>query len=165
MKMTIMKNTIPILIVDDRPANLVAIESVLTMPEYHLVMVQSTQEALLALLHTEFAAVLLDVKMPDISGYHLARLIKGRKLSQHLPIIFVSAHYKDGTDMKTGYESGAVDYLIKPFDPMVLRAKVAVFAELYRQRTALSGETLTLRGENTRLRHILATQESKERGN
>lgn len=160
-----MKNTIPILIVDDRPANLVAIESILTMPEYHLVMVQSAQEALLALLHTEFAAILLDVKMPDISGYHLARLIKGRKLSHHLPIIFVSAHFKDGTDMKLGYEAGAVDYLIKPFDPTVLRAKVAVFAELYRQRTALSAEASTLRGQNARLQHILATQESNVPGN
>jgi len=156
---------IPILIVDDRPANLVAIESVLTVPEYQLVMVQSAQEALLALLSTEFAAVLLDVKMPDISGYSLARLIKGRKLSHHLPIMFLSAHHKDGTDMMLGYESGAVDYLVKPFDPTVLRAKVAVFAELYRQRTALSAEASTLRGENVRLQHILATQGSKMPGN
>jgi len=160
-----MKNTIPILVVDDRPANLVAIESVLTMPEYHLVMVQTAQEALLALLDTEFAAVLLDVKMPDMTGFGLARLIKGRKLSHHLPIIFVSAHRKDGTDMMLGYEAGAVDYLIKPFDPMMLRAKVAVFAELYRHRTALKAEASTLRGENARLQHIFATQESKAPGN
>ena len=160
-----MKNDIPILIVDDHLANLLVIESVLTMPEYHLVMVQSAQEALLALLHTEFAAVLLDVKMPDMSGYELARLVKGRKLNRHLPIIFVSSHRIDGTDMMIGYEAGAVDYLVKPFDPVVLRAKVAVFAELYRQRTALSAEAVTLRSENSRLQHILATQESKDTRN
>jgi len=66
--------------------------------------------------------------MPDMTGSGLARLIKGRKLSHHLPIIFVSAHRRDGTDMMLGYEAGAVDYFIKPFDPTVLRAKVAVFA-------------------------------------
>jgi CheY-like chemotaxis protein len=153
-------DSIPILIVDDRPGNLLTIESILSMPSYRLVMVQSAQEALLALLHAEFAAVLLDVKMPEMNGYELARLIRGRKACRHLPIIFVSAHHRDGTDAMLGYEAGAVDYLIKPFDPAALRAKVAVFAELFRQRAALAAEAVTLRTENTRLHRILAAQGS-----
>jgi DNA-binding response OmpR family regulator len=151
---------VPLLIVDDRAANLAALEAVLDSPEYQLVMVQSAQEALLALLQTEFAAVLLDVKMPDMSGYELARLILGRKLNRHLPIIFVSSHRTDGTDVMLGYEAGAVDYITKPFDPTVLRSKVAVFAELYRQRHALAAEAAELRGQNARLQRILATRGS-----
>jgi DNA-binding response OmpR family regulator len=151
---------VPLLIVDDRAANLAALEAVLDMPDYQLVMVQSAQEALLALLQTEFAAVLLDVKMPDMTGYELARLILGRKLNRHLPIIFVSSHRTDGTDMMLGYEAGAVDYIAKPFDPTVLRSKVAVFAELYRQRHALAAEAAELRGQNERLQRILAARRS-----
>ena len=96
---------------------------------------------MLALLQTEFAAVLLDVKMPDMTGYELARLILGRKLNRHLPIIFVSSHRTDGTDVMLGYEAGAVDYITKPFDPPVLRSKVGVFAQLYRHglRAGLGG--------------------------
>jgi DNA-binding response OmpR family regulator len=152
-----MKTPVPLLIVDDRPSNLAALEAVLSSPDHQLVMVQSAQEALLALLQTEFAAVLLDVKMPDMTGYELARLILGRKLNRHLPIIFVSSHRTDGTDVMLGYEAGAVDYITKPFDPTVLRSKVAVFAELYRQRSALAAEAANLRGEKARLEQILAT--------
>jgi DNA-binding response OmpR family regulator len=150
---------VPILVVDDRPANLAALEGVLSNQGYQLVMVQTAQEALLALLHTEFAAVLLDVKMPSMTGYELARLIKGRKLNRHLPIIFISAHRRDATDMMMGYEAGAVDYLAKPFDPAVLRAKVEVFAQLHRHRAVLAAEAATLRGENARLQHILLARD------
>lgn len=151
---------VPLLIVDDRAANLAALEAVLDSPDHQLVMVQSAQEALLALLQTEFAAVLLDVKMPDMTGYELARLILGRKLNRHLPIIFVSSHRTDGTDVMLGYEAGAVDYITKPFDPTVLRSKVAVFAELYRQRHALAAEAADLRDQNARLQQIIATRGS-----
>jgi DNA-binding response OmpR family regulator len=156
-----MNNIVPILIVDDRPANLAAIEAVLAAPDHQLVMVQSAQEALLALLQTQFAAVLLDVKMPDMTGYELARLILSRKVNRHLPIIFVSSHRTDGTDVMLGYEAGAVDYITKPFDPTALRAKVAVFAELYRQRMELAAEAEALRGENAQLQKIVASQDSK----
>jgi DNA-binding response OmpR family regulator len=152
---------VPILIVDDRPANLAAIEAALTAPDHQLVMVQSAQEALLALLQTEFAAVLLDVKMPDMTGYELARLILGRKLNRHLPIIFISSHRTDGTDVMLGYEAGAVDYITKPFDPTVLRFKVGVFVELYRQRAALASEAAELRGQNAKLQQIVETKGSK----
>ena len=155
-----MTTPVPLLIVDDRAANLAALEAVLDSPDHQLVMVQSAQEALLALLQTEFAAVLLDVKMPDMTGYELARLILGRKLNRHLPIIFVSSHRTDGTDVMLGYEAGAVDYITKPFDPTVLRSKVAVFAELYRQRHALAEEAANLRDQNARLQQILETRGS-----
>jgi len=158
-----MKTPVPILIVDDRVRNLTIIQSVLDSPDYHLVLVQNAQDALLALLNTDFAAVLLDVKMPDMTGYDLARLIHGRKTNRHLPIIFISGHRTDAADERIGYEAGGVDYVCKPFDPVVLRTKVEVFAELYRQRAALAADAAILRGENARLQDILAGKTSTER--
>jgi DNA-binding response OmpR family regulator len=158
-----MNTPVPLLIVDDQARNLAALESVLNAPDYQLVMVQSAQDALLALLNTDFAAVLLDVKMPEMNGYQLARLIHGRRANRSLPIIFVSGHRTDATDEHLGYEAGGVDYVSKPFDPAILRVKVAVFAELYRERFALSKEAATLRGENARLQQILAMPDSKDR--
>lgn len=154
---------VPVLIVDDQPRNLAVLESVLDSPDYQLVLVQSAQDALVALLNTDFAAVLLDVKMPDMNGYQLARLIRGRKANRSLPIIFVSGHRTDATDAQLGYEAGAVDYVNKPFDPAILRAKVRVFADLYRDRFALVSETATLRGENARLHQILSKPDSRDR--
>jgi CheY-like chemotaxis protein len=151
-----MNKAVPILVVDDRPDCLMVIGSVLDSSDYDLVMVQSGQEALRALLHTDFAAALLDVKMPDMSGYELARLIHGRKAHGRLPIVFVSGHFADAKDMQLAYEVGGVDYVTKPFDPHVLRAKVQVFAQLYRQRSELAAEAARLRGENERLRHQAA---------
>ncbi len=153
-----MKTPVPILVVDDNPRNLAVIDSVLESPEYQLVLVQTAQDALQALLCMEFAAVLLDVKMPVVSGYELARLIKGRKLSRHLPIIFISAHRTDVSDARVGYTAGGADYVCKPFDPYVLRAKVEVFAELYREHAELTLEANTLRVENARLQQVLTTQ-------
>jgi len=153
-----MKTPVPILVVDDNPKNLAVIDSVLDSPECQLVMVQSAQDALQALLRMEFAAVLLDVKMPEMSGYVLARLIKGRKLNRHLPIIFISAHHTDASDVRVGYAAGGADYVCKPFDPFVVQAKVEVFAELYRQRADLTTEANTLRVENARLQQVLTTQ-------
>ncbi|MBI5687561.1 MAG: response regulator [Verrucomicrobia bacterium] len=157
-----MSEPIPILVVDDRANNLAVVQSVLDSPDYHLVMVQSAQDALMALLHTEFAALLLDVKMPEITGFDLARIIHERKASRHLPIIFISGHMTDSQHAKLGYKAGGVDYITKPFDPEVLRAKVAVFADLYRQRQALTAEAAALRGENVQLRQGGAAQNPKE---
>ena len=111
-----------------------------------------------ALLRIEFAAVLLDAKMPVMSGYALARLIKDRKLNRHLPIIFSSGHHTDASDVRVGYAAGGADYVFKPFDPFVVRAKVEVFAEIYRQRADLTTEANTLRVENARLQQVLTTQ-------
>ena len=122
-----MSNAVPFLIVDDRPANLMVVESILEPDQYALVMVQSAEKAL---LQTDFAAVLLDVKMPEMDDYELAALNRGRKRNHHLPIIFVSAHLTDPADARRGYEVGAVDFICKPINSKALRAKVAVFAEL-----------------------------------
>jgi two-component system, sensor histidine kinase len=147
-----MNSRIPILVVDDRPECLTVIGSVLDSSDYELVMVQSGQAALRALLHTDFAAALLDVKMPDMSGYELARVIHARKSRRRLPIIFVSGHFADAKDMQLAYEVGGVDYVTKPFDPHVLRAKVRLFAELYRQRIAHAAEGVRLRDDSGRPR-------------
>ena len=150
-----MKTSVPILVVDDNPKNLTVIDSVLESPEYQLILVQTANDALMALLRMEFAAILLDVKMPVISGYALARLIKDRKANQHLPIIFISGHHTDTSDVRMGYAAGGVDYVCKPFDPFVVRAKVEVFANLYRRRVELTTEVNTLRIENTRLQQVI----------
>lgn len=155
-----MNTPIPLLIVDDSPKNLVVLESILDSPDYRLVMVQRAQEALRALLKTDFAAILLDVKMPDMTGHDLARLIHGRKVNRRLPIIFVSGHRTDETDVRFGYEAGGVDYVYKPFDPVVLRSKVEVFAELYRQRASLTAEAATLQDEIARLQQSITTHDS-----
>lgn len=155
-----MSMLVPLLIVDDQPRNLAALESVLDSPDYQLVTVQNANDALKALLNTDFAAVLLDVRMPEMNGYQLARLIRGRKANRSLPIIFISGHRTDATDAHLGYEAGGVDYVTKPFDPAILRQKVAIFAELYRDRHALAQEAASLRGENNRLLHMLGNRQN-----
>jgi PAS domain S-box-containing protein len=103
-----------------------------------LVSVQSADEALLALLNRDFAAIVLDIRMPGMSGFELADLIRQRKRSQHVPILFLTAYLLDQADVIRGYEAGAVDYLTKPITPRVLQAKISVFAELFRNRRQLA---------------------------
>jgi signal transduction histidine kinase len=124
---------INILIVDDEPKNLVVLETVLGLPGYRLVRAESADQALLALVAEEFALLILDVRMPGMSGLELAQTIKGRKKTARVPIIFLTAYYNEDQQVLEGYGSGAVDYLHKPVNAPVLRAKVAVFAELHRK--------------------------------
>lgn len=128
---------IPILIVDDRTDNLLALEAVLNQPEYRLVKATSGREALGHLLNQEFAVILLDAQMPEMDGFETARLIRERHRTRSIPIIFLTAIYSDLQHMKQGYASGAVDYLSKPFDPEILRSKVAVFVELFQKKQEL----------------------------
>jgi PAS domain S-box-containing protein len=128
------KTSIGILIVDDRPRNLTVLEAILDDPGYRLVRAESAEQALLALLADEFALLILDVRMPEISGFELAKMIKARKKTANVPIIFLSAHYNDDQHLNEGYETGAVDYLRKPVNPSILRTKVAFFAEIHRKR-------------------------------
>ena len=125
--------TINILIVDDEPKNLLVLESLLDAPGYRLVRAQSANDALLALVAEEFALLILDIRMPGMSGFELAQTIKGRKKTASVPIIFLTAYYTEDQHIIEGYDSGAVDFLHKPVNPAVLRSKVAVFAELYRR--------------------------------
>lgn len=129
---------VSILLVDDDANNLLALESILEAPDHHLVKVQTADEALLALMNGDYAAIVLDVQMPDLSGIELARLIKQRKKTQHIPLLFLTAHYRDNEHAVLGYDVGAVDYLTKPVHPAVLRSKVSVFIDLFRKTRALA---------------------------
>lgn len=124
---------INILIVDDEPKNLTVLETILDDPSYRLVRAQSAEEALLALVAQEFALLILDIRMPGMTGFELAQMVKARKKTALVPIIFLTAYYNDDQHVLEGYGSGAVDYLHKPVNAPILRSKVAVFAELYRR--------------------------------
>ena len=130
--------SINILIVDDEPANLVVLETVLSDPTYRLVRAQSAEQALLALMQEEFALLVLDIHMPGMSGFELAQMVKERKKTAGVPIIFLTAYYDQDQHVLAGYGSGAVDYLNKPVNPAVLRSKVSVFADLHRKSRALA---------------------------
>jgi PAS domain S-box-containing protein len=125
-----------VLLVDDRPENLLALGAVLEPLDVRQVTAGSGEEALRALLAQDFAVVLLDVQMPGMDGFETAEYIRGRERSARTPIIFLTAVSTDVSQVLRGYEAGAVDYVLKPFDPLVLRSKVAVFAELDRHRRA-----------------------------
>src|SRR6266511_1094360 len=120
-----------ILLVDDRPENLLALEGILEPLQQTLLYAQSGEDALRQLLLHDVALILLDVQMPELDGFETAALIKQRKRTRHIPIIFVTAISKDEQQVFRGYSAGAVDYVFKPFSPEVLRSKVSVFIELY----------------------------------
>lgn len=120
-----------ILLVDDRPENLLALEAILSALDQTLVRASSGEEALKALLTDDFAVILLDVQMPGMDGFETAAHIKRRERTRDIPIIFLTAINHGPHHTFRGYAAGAVDYISKPFDPWVLRAKVSVFVELY----------------------------------
>ncbi|MER6911991.1 response regulator [Streptomyces sp. NPDC000594] len=124
-----------VLIVDDQPDNLLAMTAVLAALDQELVAVSSGREALKALLdHDDFAVILMDVQMPQMDGYETAAHIKRRRRNRDVPIIFLTAMGDDPAHSARGYAAGAVDYIGKPFDPWVLRAKVAVFTGIHLER-------------------------------
>ena len=139
-----------ILIVDDHPANLIALEAILGPLGHELVMARSGDEALRHILHRDFALILLDVQMADMNGFETAGLIKQHPRSRHIPIIFITAVNRDAMHVFRGYSQGAVDYLVKPFDADILRSKAAVFIELY------------LRGEKLKLQERLLHERERE---
>ncbi|MER6142223.1 response regulator [Streptomyces sparsogenes] len=128
-----------ILVVDDQPNNLLAMEAVLATLDQELVTASSGQEALKALLdHDDFAVILLDVQMPEMDGYETAAHIQRRPRNRDIPIIFLTAMGADPEHSSRGYAAGAVDYIAKPFDPWALRAKVSVFTEIFLERRRYS---------------------------
>jgi PAS domain S-box-containing protein len=133
---TRLDDTPSVLLVDDRPENLLALAAVLEPLEVRLRTAASGEEALKALLQEDFAVVLLDVQMPGMDGFETARYIRGRERSRTTPIIFLTAVSTDVAQVAKGYEAGAVDYVLKPFEPNILRSKVSVFCDLERQRRA-----------------------------
>jgi signal transduction histidine kinase len=132
-----LKKQVNILVVDDRDENLMALEAVLADPSYRLVRARSGREALKEVLDQDFALILLDVVMPGVDGYETATLIRERPRSRQTPIIFLTANDFGVNYVFRGYTVGAVDYLVKPVPPDVLRSKVAVFVELFRRQEAL----------------------------
>jgi CheY-like chemotaxis protein len=135
-----------ILLVDDRPENLVALEAVLGALDQTLVRANSGEEALKALLTDDFAVILLDVQMPGLDGFETAAHIKRRERTKDIPIIFLTAVSNGPHHTFRGYAAGAVDYLAKPFDPWILRAKVSVFVELHRKNLLLKEQAALLAG-------------------
>jgi two-component system, sensor histidine kinase and response regulator len=146
-----MPDKVNILLVDDEARNLDVLESILNAPDYHLVRAQNADEALRALVSDTFALLVLDVRMPDMSGVELAQVIKQRKKTQHVPIIFLTAYYQEDEHMMKGYGAGAVDYLSKPVNPQILRSKVAVFVDLFRKSRALEAEIEVRRAAEQRV--------------
>ncbi|APR77313.1 two-component regulator [Minicystis rosea] len=154
------EGTVNILLVDDRPSNLLSVHAVLDRPEYNVVMARSGPEALAQVLRQDFAVILLDVAMPGMDGFETASIIKEREQSKLIPIIFITASVYDMEHIFQGYTVGAVDYLRKPVEPHAVRAKVAVFVELYRQRRRLEEKEARLR--EVELREQLLLRERAE---
>jgi two-component sensor histidine kinase/DNA-binding response OmpR family regulator len=152
---------INILIVDDEPKNLTVLQSILDNPSYRLVRAGSADEALLALIAEEFALLILDVRMPGMTGFELAQMIKERKKTAAVPIIFLTAYYNEDQHVIEGYGAGAVDYLHKPVNASILRSKVAIFAELHRKNRALLAEVVERRRADDQLRELNETLERR----
>jgi signal transduction histidine kinase/response regulator RpfG family c-di-GMP phosphodiesterase len=125
---------ISILLVDDRPENLLSLENLLKSKELNIIKATSGNDALGLMLRHEFALVLLDVQMPEMDGFEVADLMRSNRRTRHIPIIFITAINKEPRHVYKGYKSGAVDYLFKPLSPEILRSKVNVFIELYRKQ-------------------------------
>lgn len=127
---------INILMVDDSEENLLALEAVLSSPHYHLVKAKTGEAALKYILTYDFAVILLDVQMPGLNGFETAKLIKERKKSRNIPIIFITAISQDVHHILQGYKVGAIDYIVKPFNPEALKSKVKQFVQIYENHAA-----------------------------
>src|SRR3954452_8239991 len=125
--------TAKILVADDDPRNLYVVEEMLRGPGLDIVLVESGEEVLRHVLRDDFAVILLDVRMPRIDGFEVAAMIRARPRSSRIPIIFLTASNKDDLHVFRGYSAGAVDYVFKPIEPLILKSKVDVFVDLYRK--------------------------------
>ncbi len=134
-----------VLLVDDQPANLLSVEAILQDPKLNLIKALSGEEALRRLLVDDFAVILLDVQMQGLDGYETAKLIRGREKSRHTPIIFLTAYEDNRLPVAEAYALGAVDYLVKPLIPVILRAKVAGFVELFQKTEQVRRQAEQLR--------------------
>ena len=150
-----------ILLVDDRPENLLALETTLADLGQNLVRAASGRAALRFLLSHEAALILLDVQMPELNGFELAEIIRGREQTQHTPIIFISAASRDEKFIFKGYSLGAVDYLTKPFEPEILKSKVRFFTKLFQQNQEIKHQTALLEKANSELDKLNAELEAR----
>jgi CheY-like chemotaxis protein len=145
-----------VLLVDDRRENLVALEAILQGMPVDPVAVGSGEEALKRLLNEDYAVILLDAQMPGMDGFETAGHIKQRERTRHVPIIFLTAVDRDAHLAFRGYAAGAVDYITKPFDPWVLRAKVSVFVELWLKSQQLNEQTQAAKAREAERSAIVA---------
>ncbi len=143
-----------ILIVDDRPENLMALEAILDFPDLNIVKATSGKDALWLIVQNDFALVILDVQMPDMNGFEVAELIRGKKSTKGIPIVFITAINKEEKHVFKGYESGAVDYLFKPIEETVLQSKVRIFLELDKQKNIIKKQAEELRDSEQKFRSI-----------
>lgn len=142
---------VDVLIVDDTPANLLSMEEVLASPDLNLVKCESGEQALEKALALRPALILLDVQMPGMDGFEVARLLRSTQRTKEIPIIFVTATQREERLTFKGFESGAVDYLFKPLNPVILRSKVSIFVELFRGRMRLERAVRDLSAINKEL--------------
>lgn len=151
-----------ILLVDDRPENLLALSAALESLDQNLVKANSGSEALRCLLNQDFAVILTDVQMPGMDGFETATLIRERKRSQHTPIIFITGLNQNDTHVFRGYSLGAVDYLLKPFDPEILKSKVAVFISLFKKTEEVKRQAARLETANKELEREITSRKLAE---
>jgi PAS domain S-box-containing protein len=161
-----------ILVVDDDPRNLMAAQEMLRSPGIEVVTADSGEAALRHVLQEDFAVILLDVQMPRLDGYEVATLIRNRPRSSRVPILFLTAHNKDEAHVFRGYSAGAVDYVFKPIEPLVLKSKVDVFVDLYRkteeirrqgeEERRLLMDNLQVRGEKLKVEQALRRREEHQ---
>ena len=152
-----------ILLVDDREDNLLAIETILAPAGYQFVKANSGRQALKVLLSEfDFAMILMDVKMPNLNGFETAALIYEREKLKHIPIIFITANNYGDENMFKGYQSGAIDFIFKPVNPDILRAKVSVLIDLYRKNRLLFDQEQKLIAINRNLEREIAERKSSE---
>ena len=145
---------IKILLVDDTPENLVSLEAALSGLDGELVLANSGREALHHVLNDDFAAILLDVRMPEMDGFETAELIRSRPRSRQIPILFLTG-YRNEEHLFRGYDLGAVDFLFKPIVPEILQSKVSVFVELRRTEQLLRRKAEELASAEQRFRAVL----------
>jgi two-component system, sensor histidine kinase len=150
------REPIHILLVDDRPENLLALEAVLESQQYKLVKANSGEEALRCLLKYEFAVIVLDVQMPGMDGIETARLIKAREKTKNIPIIFISANSKEAEHLFAGYSAGAIDYMVKPFIPQILKSKIEGFIDMYLTSKKHQTQSMLLQQKTQELERINA---------
>ena len=151
-----------VLMVDDHPANLLSLEALLEPVGCQLVAARSGEEALRHVMQREFAVILMDAQMPGLDGFETTKLIKGREASRHVPIIFLTALDREEANVFRGYEHGAVDYLVKPINPDILRSKVRVFVELHSLRERVRAQGAQLQSERIALAQAQAAVRARE---
>lgn len=159
------ESNVNVLLVDDYPENLIALEATLSQLGQNLVSANSGEQALKCLLDQDFAVILLDVQMSGMDGFETAALIRQRERSRYTPIIFLTAFSDNAALMSKGYALGAVDYLLKPIDPMILTSKVAVFVDLFKKNLEVQHQAAQLVAKNLEVLRAEAARQQAEAAN